>query len=57
VLVDPSACPEQEMCRLRDQVVNNLERAWEITGSGDDELTSMMLQINQVVAKEFGRKG
>jgi hypothetical protein len=39
--------------RLRDQIVNNLERVWEITGSGEDELASMMLQISQVVAREF----
>jgi hypothetical protein len=39
--------------RLRDQIVNNLERAWEITGSSEDELASMMLQTSQVVPREF----
>jgi hypothetical protein len=50
VLADPSMFPKQEVMRLRDQIVNNLERAWEITGSGENELASMMLQISQVVA-------
>jgi hypothetical protein len=53
VLADPTALPERELMRLRDQIVNNLERVWEITGSGEDELASMMLQISQVVAREF----
>jgi hypothetical protein len=53
ILADPTALPERELMRLRDQIVNNLERAWEITGSGEDELASMMLQISQVVAREL----
>jgi hypothetical protein len=53
ILADPTALPEPELMRLRDQIVNNLERAWEITGSGEEELTSMMLQISQVVARQF----
>jgi len=36
-----------------DQIVSNLERAWAITGRSEDELTGMMVQINQVVAKQF----
>jgi hypothetical protein len=55
ILADPTTLPEQELMRLRDQIVNNLERAWEITGSGEDELASMMLQISQVVASEYKR--
>jgi hypothetical protein len=35
------------------QIVNNLERAWEITGSGEDEFASTMLQKSQVAAREF----
>jgi hypothetical protein len=56
ILADPNAYPEQELCRLRDQIVFNLERAWAITGGSEDELTGTMVQISQVVAREFGRK-
>ena len=38
---------------LRNQIVSNLERAWEMTGRTEDELTGVMLQISQVVAKQF----
>ncbi len=34
-------------------VASNLERAWEITGRSEDELTGTMVQISQVVAKQF----
>jgi hypothetical protein len=53
VLADPNACPESELCRLRDQIVSNLERAWEITGRSEEELTATMVQISQVVAHQF----
>jgi hypothetical protein len=53
IFADPGAVPEQERMRLRDQIVNNLQRAWEITGRGEDELASTMLQISQVVAREL----
>ncbi len=34
-------------------IVYNLERAWEITGRSEDELTGMMMvQISQVVATQ-----
>jgi len=32
--------------------VNNLERAWEITGRSEDELTGVMVQISQMVAQQ-----
>ncbi len=53
VLADPSVFPEQELVKPRDQIVSNLERAWEITGRGEDELTGVMVQISHVVAREF----
>ncbi len=31
----------------------NLERAWEISGGSEDQLTGTMVQISQVVAKGF----
>jgi hypothetical protein len=57
VLADPSVFPEQELMRLRDQIINNLERAWEITGGSEDELTGTMVQISQVVAREIAGSG
>ncbi len=38
---------------MRDQIVSNLERAWEITGRSADQLSGMMVQISQVVAEGF----
>ncbi len=38
---------------MRDQITSSLERAWEITGRSEDELTGVMVQISQVVAKQF----
>ncbi len=53
ILSDPGASPKEEARTLRDQIVSNLERAWEITGGSEDQLTGMMMQISQVVAKQF----
>jgi len=36
--------------------VSNLERAWEITGGTEDQLTGMMVQISQAVAKQFNKQ-
>ncbi len=53
VLSNPSAFKPEEIRTLRDQIVSNLGRAWEITGRSEDELTGVMVQISQVVAKQF----
>ncbi len=53
VLSNPSAFKAEEIRTLRDQIVSNLERAWEITGGTEDQLTGMMVQISQVVAEGF----
>ncbi len=53
VLSHPSAFKAEEIKTLRDQITSNLERAWEITGRSEDELTGVMVQISQVVAKGF----
>jgi ElaB/YqjD/DUF883 family membrane-anchored ribosome-binding protein len=53
VLSNPSAFKPEEIRTLRDQITSNLERAWEITGRSEDELTGVMVQISQVVAKQF----
>ncbi len=52
VLSNPSAFKAEEIRTLRDQITSNLERAWEITGGSEDQLTGTMMQISQVVAKE-----
>ncbi len=51
ILSNPSAFKAEEIRTLRDQIVSNLERAWEITDGGEDQLTGMMVQISQVVAR------
>ncbi len=53
ILSKPAAFQPEEIRALRDQITSNLERAWEITGGSEDELTGVMVQISQVVAKEF----
>ncbi len=53
ILSDPGGYPYKEIVKLRDQIVSNLERAWEITGRSEDELMAVMMQISQVVAKQF----
>ncbi len=50
---NPSAFKAEEIRALRDQIASNLERAWEITDRSEDELTGVMVQISQVVAKGF----
>ncbi len=53
VLSNPSAFKPEEIRTLWDQITSNLERAWEITGGAEDQLTGMMVQISQVVAKQL----
>ncbi len=53
VLSNPRAFKAEEIRTLRDQITSNLERAWEITGGTEDQLTGTMVQISQVVAKQF----
>ncbi len=53
VLSNPDAFKPEEIRTLRDQITSNLERAWEITDRSEDELAGMMVQISQVVARQF----
>jgi len=53
VLSNPAAFKAEEIRTLQDQITSNLGRAWEITGRSEDELTGVMVQISQVVAKQF----
>ncbi len=56
VLSNPRAFKPEEIRTLRDQITSNLERAWEITGRSENELTGMMVQISQVVVKQLSDK-
>ena len=53
VLSNPSAFKAEEISTLRDQITSNLERAWEITGGTEDQLTGTMVRISQVVSQQF----
>ncbi len=53
ILSNPSAFKAEKIRTLREQITSNLERAWEITGRSEDQLTGVMVQISQVVAKQF----
>ena len=53
VLSNPAAFKPEEIRTLRDQITSNLERAREVTGRSEDQLTGMMVQISQVVARQF----
>ncbi len=56
VLSNPTAFKAEQIRTLRDQITSNLERAWEITGGTEDQLTGTMMQISQVVAKQLSDK-
>ncbi|MEE8122323.1 MAG: hypothetical protein V3T55_12395 [Anaerolineales bacterium] len=38
------------------QIMSSLEQAWEIAGGSEDQLTGSMLQISQVVARQFKKQ-
>ena len=56
ILSGPGVLPKEEIRTLRDQIVSNLERAWEISGGSEDQLLSTMMQISQVVARQFNKQ-
>ncbi len=53
IVADPGAYTKEELATLHSQIVSNPERAWEIAGGSEDQLLSTMMQISQVVAREF----
>jgi len=53
IVADPEAYAKEELASLHSQILSNLEQEWEITGRSEDELTAVMVQISQVVAKQF----
>ncbi len=53
IVADPGAYTREELATLHSQILSNLEQAWEIAGRSEDQLSGMMVQISQVVAKRF----
>ncbi len=53
ILSNPGALTKEEVRTLREQIVSNLERAWEIADGTEDQLTGTMVQISQGVAREL----
>ncbi len=53
IVADPGAYTREELSTLHSQILSNLEQAWEIAGGSEDELTGVMMQISQVVARQF----
>ncbi len=53
IVADPGAYTKQELASLHSQILSNLEQAWELSGGSEDQLLSTMMQISQVVAKQF----
>ena len=50
---NPGAYTKEELATLHSQIVSNLEQAWELLGGSEDQLLSTMMQISQVVARQF----
>ncbi len=54
IVADPGAYTKEELASLHSQILSNLEWAWELTG--EDQLLSTMMQISQVVARQFNKQ-
>ncbi len=57
IVADPGAYTKEELAALRGQILSNLEQAWELLGGSEDQLLSTMMQISQVVARQFNKQG
>ncbi len=55
-IVDPGAYTKEELATLHSPILSNLEWAWELTGGSEDQLLSTMMQISQVVARQFNKQ-
>ena len=53
---EPEAYTKEELAALHSQVLSNLEQAWELLGGSEDQLLSTMMQISQVVARQFNKQ-
>ncbi len=56
IVADPEAYSKAQLAILHSQILSNLEWAWEIAGGSEDQLTGTMVQISQVVARQFNRQ-
>ncbi len=56
IVADPGAYTKEELAALRSQILSNLEQAWELSGGSEDQLLSTMIQISQVVARQFNKQ-
>ncbi len=56
VMPNPGAYTKEELRTLHNQIVSNLEQAWELLGGSEDQLLSTMMQISQVVAQQFNKQ-
>ena len=56
IVADPGAYTKEQLATLHSQVVSNLEWAWELSGGSEDQLTGTMVQISQVVARQFNKQ-
>ncbi len=56
IVAAPEAYTKDELAALHSQILSNLEWAWELTGGSEDQLLSTMMQISQVVARQFNKQ-
>ncbi len=56
VLSNPSAFKAEDIRTLRDQITSNLERAWEITGRSENQLTAHPFTIRAFRIKKSPHK-
>ena len=56
IVADPGAYTKEQLATLHGQIVSNLERAWQIASGSEDQLLSTMMQISQVVARQFNKQ-
>ena len=56
IVADPGAYTKEELSTLHSPIVSNLQQVWELTGGSEDQLTGTMMQISQVVARQFNKQ-
>ncbi len=56
IVADPGAYTKEQLTTLHSQILSNLEWAWELLGGSEDQLTGTMMQISQVVARQFNKQ-
>jgi hypothetical protein len=56
IMADPKGHTDQELATLYDQIVSNLERAWEITGGSEGELVAMALLVAQAASRQSTKR-